>query len=103
MSEEGELVEGCSVLAEAVRAQGVEYVFGIVGIPVMEVGIALQTVGIHYIGMRNEQAVRAFVCWTRPLYYHYFWPLKLVHMIHGGKRKALPGIRPLHATSASLV
>ncbi len=58
MSEEGGLLEGCSILAEALQAQGVEYVFGIVGIPVMEVGLALQAVGVHYIGMRNEQAVR---------------------------------------------
>ena len=56
-------LEGCSVLAEALRAQGVEYVFGIVGIPVMEVGVALQAAGVHYIGMRNEQAVR--LAWLR--------------------------------------
>ena len=28
----------------------------IVGIPVVEVAIAAQNCGIHYIGMRNEQA-----------------------------------------------
>lgn len=37
--------------------QGVEYVFGIVGFPVIEVGVAVQQAGIKYIGMRNEQAV----------------------------------------------
>ena len=31
--------------------------FGIVGIPVIEVAMAAQAVGIKYIGMRNEQAV----------------------------------------------
>lgn len=36
--------------------QGVEYVFGIVGIPVIETAMAFQQVGLKYIGMRNEQA-----------------------------------------------
>ena len=31
--------------------------FGIVGIPVIEVAMAAQKEGIKYIGMRNEQAV----------------------------------------------
>lgn len=50
-------MEGCSVLAESLRRQGVQYVFGIVGIPVVELGLALQVAGVHYIGMRNEQSV----------------------------------------------
>lgn len=36
--------------------QGVEYVFGIVGFPVIELGMAMQQAGLKYIGMRNEQA-----------------------------------------------
>lgn len=36
--------------------QGVEYVFGIIGIPVIEFSMALQQVGLKYVGMRNEQA-----------------------------------------------
>lgn len=36
--------------------QGVEYVFGIVGIPVIETSLALQVAGLKYVGMRNEQA-----------------------------------------------
>ena len=31
--------------------------FGIVGIPVTEIAMAAQEIGIKYIGMRNEQAV----------------------------------------------
>lgn len=31
--------------------------FGIVGVPVMEVAMAAQAAGIKYVGMRNEQAV----------------------------------------------
>lgn len=30
--------------------------FGIVGIPITEIAVAAQAVGIKYIGMRNEQA-----------------------------------------------
>ncbi len=37
--------------------QDVEYVFGVVGFPVVEVGVAIQQAGIKFIGMRNEQAV----------------------------------------------
>jgi len=36
--------------------QGVEIVFGIVGVPVIELSIALQMQGIAFVGMRNEQA-----------------------------------------------
>lgn len=49
-------IEGANVLAQALKAQGVEYMFGIVGIPVIEVAYAAQAHGIKYIGMRNEQA-----------------------------------------------
>lgn len=53
-------MDGASILARSLLDQGVEYMFGIVGIPVIEVAIAAQQVGIKYIGMRNEQAV----CWN---------------------------------------
>eukprot|EP00095_Tigriopus_kingsejongensis_P010593 maker-scaffold818_size92908-snap-gene-0.17 protein:Tk10593 transcript:maker-scaffold818_size92908-snap-gene-0.17-mRNA-1 annotation:"2-hydroxyacyl- lyase 1" len=49
-------IEGYQILAQALRHHGVEYMFGIVGIPVVEVGMAAQAEGIHYVGMRNEQA-----------------------------------------------
>lgn len=39
--------------------QNVEYMFGIVGVPIIEVAMAAQAAGIKYVGMRNEQAVRA--------------------------------------------
>ena len=45
-------VEQCFLL------QNVEYMFGIVGVPVIEVAMAAQAAGIKYVGMRNEQAVR---------------------------------------------
>ncbi|KAK2168480.1 hypothetical protein LSH36_16g00003 [Paralvinella palmiformis] len=49
-------VDGNTVLAEALKNQGVEYVFGIVGWPIVEVAMSIQSVGIKYVGMRNEQA-----------------------------------------------
>lgn len=54
-------MDGATILAKSLYDQGIEYMFGIVGIPVMEVAIAAQQVGIKYIGMRNEQSVRIFL------------------------------------------
>ncbi|PNJ39961.1 HACL1 isoform 9, partial [Pongo abelii] len=51
-----EQVSGAKVIAQALKTQDVEYIFGIVGIPVTEIAIAAQQLGIKYIGMRNEQA-----------------------------------------------
>ncbi|XP_068249580.1 2-hydroxyacyl-CoA lyase 1 isoform X2 [Palaemon carinicauda] len=51
-----EEVEGVQVLVDALVEQGVEYMFGIVGIPVVEVAVVAQQAGIKYVGMRNEQA-----------------------------------------------
>lgn len=53
---ESEEIDGNLILAEALKNQGIEYVFGIVGIPVIELSVAIQQVGIKYVGMRNEQA-----------------------------------------------
>lgn len=49
-------MDGANVFVRSLVQQGVEYMFGIVGIPVIEIAIAAQQVGIKYIGMRNEQA-----------------------------------------------
>lgn len=49
-------VEGAQVLVEALKKQGVKYMFGVVGIPVVEIAVYAQQAGIHYIGMRNEQS-----------------------------------------------
>ncbi len=51
-----DVLEGHRVLARALRHHGVEYMYGVVGIPVMEVAVAAMQEGIHYVGMRNEQA-----------------------------------------------
>ena len=52
----GIIMEGYQIVAQSLANNGVKYMFGVVGIPVVEVAIAAQRVGIHYIGMRNEQA-----------------------------------------------
>ncbi|XP_068426584.1 2-hydroxyacyl-CoA lyase 1 isoform X2 [Clinocottus analis] len=49
-------VTGAQLIAESLKAQKVEYMFGIVGVPVIEVAMAAQAAGIRYVGMRNEQA-----------------------------------------------
>nr|XP_019581542.1 PREDICTED: 2-hydroxyacyl-CoA lyase 1 [Rhinolophus sinicus]XP_019581543.1 PREDICTED: 2-hydroxyacyl-CoA lyase 1 [Rhinolophus sinicus] len=49
-------VSGATVIAQALKTQNVEYMFGIVGIPVTEIAVAAQQLGIRYVGMRNEQA-----------------------------------------------
>ncbi|XP_054240910.1 2-hydroxyacyl-CoA lyase 1 isoform X3 [Indicator indicator] len=55
-SAEGEAVSGAQLIAESLKAQNIEYMFGVVGIPVTEIAVAAQAVGIKYVGMRNEQA-----------------------------------------------
>uniref|UniRef100_A0A8C6ED31 2-hydroxyacyl-CoA lyase 1 n=1 Tax=Moschus moschiferus TaxID=68415 RepID=A0A8C6ED31_MOSMO len=47
---------GARVIAQALKAQDVNYMFGVVGIPVTEIALAAQEAGIRYVGMRNEQA-----------------------------------------------
>jgi len=49
-------VDGNTILARSLKQQGVEYVFGIIGIPVVELSMAMQAEGLKYVGMRNEQA-----------------------------------------------
>jgi hypothetical protein len=49
-------IDGATLLARALKRQGVEHMFGIVGFPVFGVANAAQKEGIRYIGFRNEQA-----------------------------------------------
>ncbi|XP_032906593.1 2-hydroxyacyl-CoA lyase 1 [Amblyraja radiata] len=49
-------LSGAEVIAAALKEQDVRYMFGVVGIPVIEIAMAAQAAGIKYIGMRNEQA-----------------------------------------------
>lgn len=46
---------GYSILAKALAQHKLEYCFGIVGVPVIELGYSIQGEGIQYFGCRNEQ------------------------------------------------
>ncbi|CAL1682935.1 unnamed protein product [Lasius platythorax] len=47
---------GNEVMAEALKEQGLTYVFGIMGHPVIELALSMQAAGLQYLGFRNEQA-----------------------------------------------
>lgn len=49
-------INGATLIARNLKQQGVQYMFGIVGFPVVPIAIAAQREGMTYIGMRNEQA-----------------------------------------------
>ncbi|RIA95582.1 thiamine pyrophosphate enzyme, N-terminal TPP binding domain-containing protein [Glomus cerebriforme] len=50
-------ITGGELIAKALKNQGVEIVFGIVGIPVVEVAEAIISEGIKFVGFRNEQSL----------------------------------------------
>lgn len=47
---------GNQITAEALKQQGLTYVFGIMGHPVIELSLSMQAAGLRYLGFRNEQA-----------------------------------------------
>ncbi len=47
---------GARIIARSLKQQGVEYMFGVVGFPVIPIASAAQQEGIRYLGFRNEQA-----------------------------------------------
>ncbi|KAI9594156.1 2-hydroxyacyl-CoA lyase 1 [Syncephalis fuscata] len=49
-------LDGAHIIAHSLKQLGVTVIFGIVGIPVLEVAEACQKDGIRFIGFRNEQA-----------------------------------------------
>jgi len=49
-------ISGAEIIARSLKEQGVDYMFGIMGVPVIPIAIAAQKVGIKYVNMRNEQA-----------------------------------------------
>jgi len=49
-------VDGATLIARSLKQHGVEYMFGIVGIPVVPIAFAAQREGIRYYGMRHEQS-----------------------------------------------
>ena len=47
---------GAQIVARSLKQQGVEYMFGIVGIPVIPIAVFAQREGIKFFGFRNEQS-----------------------------------------------
>jgi len=50
------MISGYEVVAKALALQNLTHAFGIVGIPIVELGMCLQSEGLKYFGFRNEQA-----------------------------------------------
>lgn len=48
-------IDGARIVARALKQQGIEYVFGVIGIPINDVAPAVQAEGIPFFGMRHEQ------------------------------------------------
>ena len=49
-------IDGATLIARSLKQHGVDYMFGIVGVPVVPIAFAAQREGITYIGMRHEQS-----------------------------------------------
>ena len=49
-------ITGAQIVARALKQQGVEHMFGIVGIPVIPIAVHAQREGIKFYGFRNEQS-----------------------------------------------
>ena len=72
-------MDGARLIAKALKDQAIEYVFGVVGIPIIEVSYAIQGEDIKFVGMRNEQAVS----WAYSQKYNLFFVVNvsLLHII----------------------
>ncbi len=49
-------LDGATIIARALKQQGVEHVFGILGFPIVDLAQVVQREGLNYYGFRNEQA-----------------------------------------------
>jgi 2-hydroxyacyl-CoA lyase 1 len=49
-------IRGSIAIARSLKQQGVEYMFGVVGFPVVPIAVAAEREGIRYLGFRNEQS-----------------------------------------------
>ena len=55
-TEDIKLTDGMHLMVDALKKNGVETIFGVVGIPVTDLARHAQEVGIRYIGFRHEQS-----------------------------------------------
>ena len=61
-------LDGGHIVARTLQQLGVQVIFGVVGIPVMEVAEACQQAGVRFVGFRNEQAASyAASAWGKAL------------------------------------
>ena len=77
MADNHEMV-GATIVAKCLAQQDVGVVFGIVGIPVIEVAAAIQAEGIRFVAMRNEQAVRFYKICMQHLHLGAMFPVAVV-------------------------
>ncbi len=49
-------ITGATLMARALKQQGVDFMYGVVGFPVVPLAYAAEEAGITYVGMRNEQS-----------------------------------------------
>jgi 2-hydroxyacyl-CoA lyase 1 len=49
-------IDGATLVARCLKQQGIDELFGVVGVPVTGIAVAASGEGIRYIGMRHEQA-----------------------------------------------
>ena len=49
-------ITGAQLIARSLKHHGIDYMFGIVGVPVVPVAMHAQAAGIKYYGMRHEQS-----------------------------------------------
>ena len=55
-TDEKKITDGMHLMVDALKMNGVETIFGVVGIPVTDLARHAQEVGIRYIGFRHEQS-----------------------------------------------
>lgn len=55
-SDQGELTDGAHVVVDALRMNGVDTIYGVVGIPITDLARIAQASGIRYIGFRHESS-----------------------------------------------
>jgi len=53
---QGEMTDGFNLVVDALKLNGVQTIYGVVGIPVTDLARVAQAKGIRYIGFRQEQA-----------------------------------------------
>ena len=49
-------VDGATLIARSLKQQGIDHLFGVVGVPITAIAAAAQKEGVAYLGMRNEQS-----------------------------------------------